>query len=92
MYYVLNKIDKQKVIRNLAEYVDEINLAKIIVDYIGTEKICEKCYEPLGKEWKRLPCEHYIHKKCYPKDNQKCPNCNYLIVLPLGTNMDKSNF
>ena len=38
---------------------------------------CELCSEVLKKgEWIRLPCDHYIHKKCFNKICNDCPRCD----------------
>ena len=57
-------------------YTDEINIAEIILDHVTKWNFCEYCTLGLKKDWKKLPCDHYIHKKCFNKLGSNCPKCN----------------
>ena len=91
MYYTLDKPQKRtEVINILSSYVDEVNLTDVIIKYVGTERVCEVCYDFLGNEWKKLPCcKIFIHKKCF---TSKCSKCNDQIISLNTFRLDKTNW
>lgn len=74
--YNYTRKERSELKRILGEYVNEIELTKIIMQYSFSYNQCESCSDYLKREWIRLPCSHYIHKKCFQKINSICPRCH----------------
>lgn len=74
--YNYTRKEKQEIKQIIGGYVDEINIANIILDHLIRWNSCEYCTYGLKKDWIRLPCDHYIHKGCFNKINKHCPNCH----------------
>ena len=74
--YNYNRKEKMEIKNIISEYVDEINIAEIILDHLTRWNSCEYCTFGLKKNWIKLPCDHYIHTKCFSKINKHCPRCN----------------
>ena len=78
-FYDYNKLERKQVKRILGNKVDEIELTKIIIEFMGlNQKFCVKCTQHINKKWVRMPCDHYIHRKCY--NYHDCPYCHDVFV------------
>ena len=75
-----NLIEKRDVKSILSDHVDEIELAKLIMLYMGCDHLfCEKCLQILKSgTWVRMPCKHFIHRTCY--DYHSCPRCHETFI------------
>ena len=62
----------------LTIYFYESGISRIIIKYKGDQN-CEFCKQPYKKHWICLPCDHYIHKKCFKRIKRRCPRCNMKI-------------
>ena len=77
--YNYDYYEKTKVLKILTKHFYEEGLSSLIIEYVGICNRCESCNKPYYKSWIRLPCDHYIHKNCFPKKTRCCPKCNEKI-------------
>lgn len=76
--YNYDRHEKKEIINILGEYINEIYVAKMVMSYSFKYNQCEKCGQYCKDKWILLPCDHYIHKRCF---RPTCPRCHEQITV-----------